>query len=324
MTKLAAWSLDRRQRTGLKRVKRAPIDLEKHLEDWIVEDVTLIGEGLTLVGRQITVDDGRLDLLAIDARDRWVVIEVKPGVLNSGALSQALYYASSIARLDAEELQGKIASRLGDANQLSERVKQQLADEGEERQVAVMLVGVGIHSGLERMKEFLGRFGVPISVVSFDVFETDSGQRLLVREVEDEATEPQQRSRRRLTVEAIRSWAVDVGVGGQFDRFVRIAQAAGLAVQPQRASIRIAPPSNRTRFLMYAQPHAGVSGGELRIHVGPKRFAEFFPHVEEREAIDALGGLDGKCVGGETLDALLDEIERFLTEKVQQPEVNGE
>ena len=327
MTKLAAWSIDRQQAEGasqgseLKRVGRSHIGLERHLEDWITNDVTLVAEGLTLVGRQITIDDGRLDLLAIDAQDRWVVIEVKPGVLESGALAQALYYASSIARLDADELYGKIEPRLGDfgdAERLSERVKQQLAGGGG-RQIAVLLVGAGIHSGLERMNEFLGRFGVPISVVSFEVFELDGGPQLLIREVVDEPTEPQP-PRRPLTVETIRRWAVDVGVGSQFDRFVNIAQAAGLAVQPQRASVRIAPPSNRTRFLMYAQPHAGDGGGELLIHVGAKQFAEFFPHVDEREAIDALGKLDGACVGGEALDAVLDEIERFLTDKVQQPD----
>ena len=285
MAKLAAWSIEGQPAEGAsqqsepKRVGRSHIGLERHLEDWIVNDVTLIAEGLTLVGRQVSIDDGRLDLLAVDSQDRWVVIEIKPGVLDSGALAQALYYASSIARLDADELYGKLEPRLsdfGDAERLSATVKQQLAGEEEGREIAVLVVGAGIHPGLERMNEFLGRFGVPISVVSFEVFELDGGPRLLIREVLDEPTKPPP-PRRRFTVEAIRRWAADVGVARQFDRFVNMAQAAGLAVQPQRASVRIAPPTNRTRFLMYAQPHSGDSGGELRIHVGPKQFAEFFP-----------------------------------------------
>ncbi len=152
------------------------------------------------------------------------------------------------------------------------------------------------------------------------MFELDGGPQLLIREVVDEPAEPPP-PRRRLTVKAIHDWAVYEGVGPQFDRFVNMSREAGLAVQPQRASVRIAPPTNRTRFLMYAQPHSGDSGGELRIHVGPKQFAEFFPHVDEREAIDALGKLDGACVGGEALDTLLDQIERFLTEKVRRPAV---
>ena len=332
MAQLAAWSIVGQSGEGTlqqpepRRVKRSHIALEKHLEDWIAADVTLVAEGLTLVGRQISIDDGRLDLLAIDSHDRWVVIEIKPGVLESGALGHALSYASSIARLGADELYEKLKPRLGecgDAEKLSARVKRQLDGEDHERDVAVLFVGAGIHPGLERLNEFLGRFRVPISVVSFEVFELDGGPQLLIREVVDEPTEPPP-PRRRLTVEAIRRCADDVGVVKQFDRFVNMATEAGLAVQPQRASVRIAPPTNRTRFLMYAQPQSGASGGELRIHVGPKQFAEFFPHVDEWEAIDALGTYeDGACLGGEALDRMLDQIERFLTEKVRPPDANG-
>ena len=331
MTKLAAWSIDGQhvegssQQSEPKRVGRSQIGLESHLEEWIANDVTLVAEGLTLVGRQVSIDDGRLDLLAIDSQDRWLVIEIKPGVLDHSALTQALYYASPIARLGADELYEKLEARLvdfDDADTLSARVKQQLNDEGEDREIAVMLVGAGVHPGLERMNEFLGRFGIPISVVSFDVFELAGGQQLLIREVVDEPTEPTA-PRPRLTVDAIRGCAVDVGVGKQFDRFVKMAREAGLAVQPQRASVRIAPPTNRTRFLMYARPGTGDGGGELLIHAGPKQFAEFFPHIDEREAIEALGRLDGACESGEALDALLDQIERFLTDKFQQADAHG-
>ena len=91
MAQLAAWSVDGQHGEGTsqqpepRRVERSHIALEKHLEDWIANDVTLIAEGLTLVGRQISIDDGRLDLLAIDSQDRWVVIEIKPGLLDAGA-----------------------------------------------------------------------------------------------------------------------------------------------------------------------------------------------------------------------------------------------
>lgn len=333
MRKLAAWSIDPQSGENAaqlvlpQRVGRSHVGLERQLEDWIVNDVTLIAEGLTLVGRQIVLDDGRLDLLAIDSQDRWVVIEVKPGLLYAGALTQALYYASSLARLSPDEILGKLESGLGafgDANRLLETVKQQLEGEEEGREIAVMLVGAGIHPGLERMNEFLGGFGVPIRVVSFDVFEVDGGPKLLVREVVEEPPAPPA-PRRRLTVERIRRRAVDVGVGAQFDRFVEIAKAAGLAVQPQRASVRIAPPTNRTRFLMYASPRAGAAGGELRIHVSGKALAEFFPEqVDEREASKALRGFSGRQVGGEALDEILAGIERFLTDKLQPRKADTE
>ena len=283
MAKLAAWSIDRQhgedapRQPAPNRVERSHIGLEEHLEDWIASDVTLIGDGLTLVGRQVTIDDGRLDLLAIDTRDRWVVIEIKSGVLDSGALTQALNYASSIARLDADDLKGRLERglhKLGDAAQLLERVKRQLAGEEDGREIAVLLVGAGIHPGLERMNEFLGRFAVPIGVVSFEVFELDGGPRLLIREVVDEPTRPSSLPRS-FTVEAVRDQAVEAGVAGQFDRFVSLAEAAGLAVQPHKYSVRIAPPTNRTRMLIYASPSTSDGGGQLYFEVSPATFAEF-------------------------------------------------
>ena len=332
MAKLAAWSVDGQHAEGAsqqsepKRVGRSHIGLERHLEDWIANDVTLIAEGLTLVGRQISIDDGRLDLLAIDSQDRWVVIEIKPGVLDSGALAQALDYASSIACLGADDLYGKLEPRLsdfGDSERLSASVKQQLAGEEEGRDIAVLLVGAGIHPGLERMNGFLGRFGVPISIVSFEVFELHDGPKLLIREVVDEPTKPSP-PRRRLTVEAIRRMAVDVGVARQFDDFVNMARAAGLPVQPQRASVRVAPPTNRTRFLMSAQPRAGGNGGELGIWVGPRQFAEHFSWVNEEDTVKALGRYDdGAYLAGEALDKRLAQIEQFLTDKFPQPDANG-
>ena len=151
-------------------------------------------------------------------------------------------------------------------------------------------------------------------MVSFEVFELEGGPKLLVREVMDEPVAP---PRRKLTVEAIHNRAVDEGVGAPFDRFVAMARDAGLAVQPQRASVRIAPPQNRTRFLMYAQPRSGDKGGELYIEVGPKQFSEFFPHISQTEAEDALRDVHGKSLGGEDLDEQLDRIEQFLNEKVR-------
>ena len=322
MAKLGIWRIDEASATP-QTVTRSHVGLEKNLEDWIANDVTLIGEGLTIVGRQISIDKGRLDLLALDEQDRWVVIEVKPGMLVPDALTQALGYASSIAGLDAADLQERVKHRLGkfgDAEELSARVEQQLGNEGEQREIAVLLVGAGVHPGLNRTKEFLGRFRVPIRIVSFEVFELDTGPKLLVREVVEEQAEPSTPPRR-LTVEAIRQRADDEGVVEQFDRFVKMSREAGLAVQPQRLSVRIAPPANRTRFLMYASPHKrGMS-----IYTGPPQFAEFFPPITEDEAAEALGpDGEGGFLEGAELDARLERIEQFLTEKLPRPDISDE
>lgn len=321
MSKLAVWSIGEQEGghggelLEPKKVGRSSIELEKYLEDWIVKDVSLMGEGLTLVGRQVRIDDGILDLLAIDSQDRWVVIEVKPGMLQSGALHQALYYASSLVRLDKNELFEKLKGNLasfGDQATLSARLQQHLNNEEEQREIALMLVGAGISAGVERMNEFLGRFGIPIEIVSFEVFKPDDGPQLLIREVMEEPAQPPA-PKRKLTVEAIREMARDAGVGKQFDRFVSMSEQAELAVQPQRASVRIAPPQDRRRMLMYAAPHHDSKGGGLYIYWGPREFHEFCA-IDEQETTEALGtGEDGGYVIGKQLEQRLDQIQSFLT-----------
>ncbi len=322
---LAAWSLDAQQNESgaqppvLQRVRHSKIALEKHLEDWIVKDVTLIGEGLTLVGRQVSIDDGQLDLLAIDTRDRWVVIEIKKGLLNASALTQALYYASSLVRLEADELCRKVTpglSKFGDKDMLSERVKQQLAGEGDERKIALLLVGTGVHPGLERMIEFLGRFDIPVGIVNFEVFELEDGPKLMIREVKDEPSKPPS-PRQKYTVEAISQMARDAGVSEPFERFVKMAREANLAVQPQKMSVRIAPLANRTRFLMYARPQ----NGGLVIEVGPNAFAKWHSWIDADKATDLLGRFQESAYFADArLDERLKQIECFLTKNFPNPE----
>ena len=329
--KLAVWSLDAQQGESgpqpwvPQRVGRSQIGLEQHLEDWIVNDVSLVGEDLTLVGRQVWIDDGRLDLLAIDTRDRWVVIEIKSGRLNAGALTQALYYASSLVKLEADELGKKIApglSQFGNKETLSTRVKQQLDNEGEEREVALLLVGTGVHDGLKRMNDFLGRFGIPVSVVSFEVFELKNGPKLMIREVTDEPPKPPS-PRQTYTVEAISQMARNAGVSKPFERFVAMAQEANFAVQPLSHAVRIAPQADRTRFLMYAGPRVGPQGGELGIWVGTEAFAEFYSWIDVDEATAMLGKYEeGAYLAGTVLDERLEQIERFLTKNFPKSEAN--
>ena len=225
------------------------------------------------------------------------------------AVHKAIYYAASLARLETDSLFRKLEGglgKVGDPKTLTPRVRELLADEGEAREIALMLVSTGIHPGLERVTEFLERFSVPIDVVSFEVFELEGSPQLLIREVVDEHLKPP-RPKRKLTVEAIRARAADVGVGEQFDRFVEMSEQASLAAQPQRSSVRIAPPSDRRRFLIYASPSVREGGGGLWIFVGPKRFTEWSPKFGEEQTIAALDKYgEGGHLGGVELTERLD------------------
>ena len=309
MADLGMWRVDG---DAPRRVARSGIDLERHLEDWIANDCSLLADGLTVVGRQVWLEGGPLDLLAIDRQERWVVIELKRERLYRDALAQALDYASSIAGMDGKELEARLGPRLatlGDPDALARRVRTQLDGEDEGRDVAVVLAGVGVDAGLERIVAHLGGYGVPITIVSFDACQPPGGPLLLIREVAEEGTFPPRRApRARPTVDEIRTRADEAGVAEPFDRFLGMAQRAGLAVQPYPLSVMIAPAARRNRSLMYARPEAGG----IALSAAPAAFAEFFPPLTEDEATTALGPNEEPHLAGAELDERLDQIEAFL------------
>lgn len=158
MADLGMWRVDG---DAPRRVSRSGVGLERRLEDWIASDSSLLADGLTVVGRQVRLEGGPLDLLAIDLQDRWVVIELKRERLYRDALAQALDYSSSIAGMDGDELEERLQpglSTLGDSDELARTVRRQLDGEDGGRDVAVLLAGLGVDAGLERIVDPLGRF----------------------------------------------------------------------------------------------------------------------------------------------------------------------
>ena len=310
MANLGMWTIDG---DAPRRVARSGVDLERHLEDWIANDCSLLADDLTVVGRQVWLEGGPLDLLAIDRQDRWVVIELKRERLYRDALGQALDYTSSIATMDGDDLEALLRPRLaklGDPDKLAPLVRRQLDGEDEGRDVAVVLAGVGVDAGLERIVAHLGGYGVPITIVSFDAFQPPGGPLLLIRAVAEEGSRPRRRAPgAHRSVAEIRALADEAGVAEPFDRFLDMARRAGLEVRPHRWAVMIAPAANRNRYLMYARPEAGG----IALSAGPAEFAEFFPPLTEDEAKAAIGPYEPEPhLAGADLDARLDQIEAFL------------
>lgn len=182
MRKLAVWQMSK---GTLARIDEASIELEKHLETWIAEDPTLLQAGLVIVGRQVQLGAGPLDLLGIDPQGRWVVIEIKRGDLDRKAVTQVLDYAACVSALSADELRSKTEAYLSDRGLgLEELLEQRGALDSldpEQRQVLLVVVGTGTAPGLERVVNLLSKHTMPISVILFDVFKLDGGRLLLAR-----------------------------------------------------------------------------------------------------------------------------------------------
>ena len=284
MSRVSVWQVAAEEPTKL---QAAAIELEKHLENWIEKNPSLLQEGLTIVGRQVRLEGGPLDLLAVDSQARWVVIELKRGTLYRDAITQALDYASSIATMPSELLSQKVTEYLDRRRQAVLPSLRESVDD--QRAVSIIVVGTGRDPGLERIVGYLAStYQVPITVVSYEVFELASGQRVLVRELtETEVNPPAPPSMPQRTVEDVCALADRNGIGEGFRAILAAAQRHNLYPRPWKKSVMYAPPSKRTRalFTVWAEPDGK---GLMPVGVWPQAFAEFCP-VTEEQVVSTLG-----------------------------------
>ena len=69
---------------------------EKYFEDIICKYPELIEEGLTLIGRQVTLYGSRMDILFEDKFKRKLIIELKAGPIKDEHIGQILTYEGII------------------------------------------------------------------------------------------------------------------------------------------------------------------------------------------------------------------------------------
>lgn len=69
---------------------------ERFIEDILVGNLDLLENGLNLIGRQVDVGCGVIDVLAVDIAGRPVVIELKRDTVNCEAVGQCLRYMRAL------------------------------------------------------------------------------------------------------------------------------------------------------------------------------------------------------------------------------------
>jgi hypothetical protein len=272
------------------RLASAKLELERHLEDWIVLDPELVGDGLTIVARQLVLENGgRLDLLALDPSDQLVVIEVKRDRLAAAALTQALTYTALLAEQPTAWLVDQIM-RNADHQDLSPpddlATRLQIAD-NTPRDVVSMVVGVGLDAGTEKVLDYLsGRFGVPLRAVSFQVFGSGA-EVMLTREIaeveQDDTGKPPGETH---SITAVQALADQYGTGPDFAAIVTAASGQSLLyTRPWARSVMWAPAARKTRALFTVWPEAGAT---FRVYVGVSTFDEILGVPADR-VLELLG-----------------------------------
>lgn len=301
MSGLAAWQVTA---GAPKRLRAGAIGLEKHLEDWIAADPALLEPGLRVVHRQLKLDGGPLDLLCVDTQGRATVVEIKKGRLVRDVVAQAIDYASSLATMPAATLRKHIVDKNGEAV-LEEPAVAALVEESdaERREVAMVVVGTGSDTGLDRVLDFLASsFDFPIRAVTFDVFELPNGEQVLVRE-EREAEQPASVSTAKWTREGVieRAGGPDSPNGRMMLALAKAAERNNLYVKPYKWSFMFAPPWNKNRYLMTVWRTSRTD--PLHVTYSAEAFAEFFGFSPE--GVRAELGPEDRRVGADTDAAVL-------------------
>lgn len=289
MQKVGVWQISEHYPAKL---KPSRIDLESDLETWIEHDPGILREGLTIVGRQVKVEGGYLDLLALDSQGRWVVIEIKSGLLRREVLAQVWDYASCIATMPWNELHEKVKTYLAQhPNSAAVTLEEESQDTENHRQVSMFVVGTGLGIDLERMTTYFAEeYNVPITAVSYQVFELADGQRMLIREIADSESilkVPGDVTPSAPAIETLCEQAESLGIGREFRLFLEAGRQYNLYPRTYKGSVMYTPPSNRTRMLFTVRVKSDKRK-RVQVYVGPSAFAEFFD-VSEDEAIRLLG-----------------------------------
>ncbi len=186
-TNIGIWQIDLESRKPTKLHPAKQVDTEEMLEDILTTNPGMLMRGLTLVGRQVPVATGYIDLLGIDNEGRLTVFELKREKLTRKAVAQVLDYGSYLESLSESELATLIAKESGKngIDEITDFVEWHEDQwEGPVKPVQMMLVGLGADVNARRMVDYLAERGVDIGIVTFHGY-TRGDAMLLARQAED-------------------------------------------------------------------------------------------------------------------------------------------
>jgi Holliday junction resolvase-like predicted endonuclease len=314
MGKFKVWQVG--QGIPLKLVE-SNVGLEKNLEGWIEADPSLLPGELEIICRQMSVEGGRLDLLALDPLGRCVIIEVKAGALFSDVIAQALYYAAQIDRYSFETLETKVHYYLNANNKDLKTMLQTRgldpADFQKNKEMLIFLVGTQSASGIETMLDFMGgKYHMPLTAVTFEVFQLENGQRILVREISEAdmpiAAAHKKPAKSAPSIEKACALADQTGVGPEFRLILEESRRLGLHQRPYALSIMYTHPDHKTRMLFTVWAHQKP----LKAYVGYEAFVDYYPVTTEQVA-EALGPEGWRRLDLEEARQLVSGLERIIS-----------
>ncbi|RLF64431.1 MAG: DUF91 domain-containing protein, partial [Thermoplasmata archaeon] len=90
---------------NLQEIKRAKLNLEERIEEWITKDISIVSEDLLVIGRQVETDfGGIIDLLCLNRVGDLIILELKRDKTPREITAQILDYASWVRDLPNEKI----------------------------------------------------------------------------------------------------------------------------------------------------------------------------------------------------------------------------
>ncbi len=191
MDEIKIWRCETMGNSVEKLQPASQMDSEESLENLLEQNPEMLVPGLTLIGRQMTIDGiYDLDLLGLNRQDKLVVFELKRGVLTRQAVAQILDYCSWIDSRNEDQLleflsSGSAIDEVDDFESWYKNLRNQELDYSVLRPTKMLLVGLGVDERAKRMVEYLAENEMDISLLTFHGFQ-DGESVLLARQVEVE------------------------------------------------------------------------------------------------------------------------------------------
>ena len=296
MTEIGLWHAVRGAQPV--RLLEESVPLEKDLENWIFQDPTLISPSLQRVSQQFPLGNKVMDLLAIEEPGVWVVCELKKTPLYRDSLVQAIDYVTRLDLLSLEQLRKQVIGSGQTYPEKTQKLIEKALDRelnGEERNIRVVLAGIGVREDLQHMVDYLSnKFSFPISVCTFAAVSAPGDDQgiILMRDISGDSVSDESESPTSLDYEdrllGVRQYFKSPLQASIFDELISIfADQDNFYVRPWKKSIMIAPHRHHGRYLAYFS--ANRDG--VRAMVGSDAILEFFPDANVSQLTPEMGDI---------------------------------
>ncbi len=161
MDEISIWRCDSMGNLVEKFQPANQMNSEESLENLLEQNPEMLVPGLTLIGRQMTIDGiYDLDLIGLNRQDKLVVFELKRGILTRQAVAQILDYCSWIDSRNEDQLleflsSGHAIDEADDFGTWYRNLRSKELDCSVLRPTRMVLVGLGVDERAKRMVEYM-------------------------------------------------------------------------------------------------------------------------------------------------------------------------